>query len=276
MLNVIENPTLDKAINQAIDKKLYETHTCIPGIIDSVDHTSKKVSVRLSIKRKYIDEVDPKELPIAQDIPLCTMQTASTIISLPVAKGDDCLVFFSERSLDIWKSNTATDTWKRIVDPKDPRKHHISDALCVPIAKPFGTGLTGDDTKIKIAHTENNVLTIDPNGHFKYVNSDGTILEVNGDEFKVTTPDNTVLKVDGQTCNITNASGANFSIDAAGKFELSNGGNSALSAISSFMGQAISAFSAINPVVFPPPAVGVQPNITAMTSAQSQLDGVKQ
>ncbi len=293
MLNIIENPTLDKAIKQAIDKELYETHTCIPGIVDSVDHATKKVSVRLSLKRKYLDEKEAREMPIIQDIPLCTMQTANTIISLPVAKGDDCLVFFTERSLDIWKTNSESSLDLRIIDPKDPRKHHISDALCLPIAKPFGTGITGDSGKIKIAYTENNKLTLDINGNLKYVNSDGSIWEIDRNSMKFTNSDGSnfkiengelrytnatgaVFTVENSAMRYTNTSGADLSIDSAGKFEFSNGENDALSAISSFMSQAISAFTQMNPIVFPPPSSGIQSQITAMGSAQTELNGVKQ
>jgi hypothetical protein len=289
-LNKVEEPTLDKVIQSFIDKSLYQTHTCLPGIIESIDMATKKADIRVAIKTRNINEQNAKELPLLVDVPVTFYQTSNTIISVPVKKGDDCLVLFNERSLDIWKTNTVTNIDQRIVDPKDPRKHNLSDAFCIPIAKPIGTGLTGDTDKIKVAYTEQNQLTIDESGHLKYINADGSICEVinnifkftnadgsifeiDGNTLKFTSSDGAILKVEGTVMNFSNPGGANFDINTAGQFGISNSSGNALSAISTYMGQAISAFGTLNGLLTPP---GIIPNITAMTAAQSELNGVKQ
>ncbi len=275
-LNKVEEPTLDKVIQSFIDKSLYQTHTCLPGIIEAIDMATKKADIRVAIKTRNIKDQNAKELPLLVDVPVTFYQTSNTIISVPVKKGDDCLVLFNERSLDIWKTNTVTNIDQRIIDPKDPRKHNLSDAFCIPIAKPIGTGLTGDTDKIKVAYTEQNQLTIDEAGHLKYINADGSIFEINGNTLKFTSADGAVLKVEGNVMNFSNPGGANFDINTAGQFGISNSSGNALGAISTYMGQAIAAFTAINPIVFPAPSPGIIANITAMTAAQTELDGVKQ
>ena len=272
-LNKVEEPTLDKVIQSFIDKSLYQTHTCLPGIIEAIDMATKKADIRVAIKTRNINDQNAKELPLLVDVPVTFYQTSNTIISVPVKKGDDCIVLFNERSLDIWKTNTVTNIEQRIVDPKDPRKHNLSDAFCIPIAKPIGTGLTGDTDKIKVAYTEQNQLTIDESGHLKYINADGSIFEINGNTFKFTSADGAILKVEGNVMNFTNPGGANFDINTAGQFGISNSSGNALGAISTYMGQAISAFGTLNSLLTPP---GITPNITAMTAAQTELDGVKQ
>jgi len=275
-LNKVEEPTLDKVIQSFIDKSLYQTHTCLPGIIESIDMATKKADIRVAIKTRNIQEQKAKELPLLVDVPVTFFQTSNTIISVPVKKGDDCLVLFNERSLDIWKTNTVTNIEQRIVDPKDPRKNNLSDGFCIPIAKPIGTGLTGDTDKIKVAYTEQNQLTIDEAGHLKYINADGSIFEINGNTLKFTSSDNAILKVEGDVMNFTNPGGANFDINTAGQFGISNTSGNAFGAISSFMGSAISAISTLGPIVMPPPSPGVIAQVAAMTAAQTELDGVKQ
>ena len=248
----------------------------MPGIIESVDNDTKKANVRVSLKTKLLSEIEAKELPMLFDIPISFFQTTDTIISLPVKKGDDCMIFFCERSIDIWKANTSQELSDRIIDPKDPRKHNLSDAFCVPICKPIATGLTGDSDKIKIAYTEQNKLTIDENGHLKYQIHDGSFLDIMANELKYTSSTGAIFKVNGNELTFTNPSGANFNINTGGQYSISNSSGDALSATSAFMSDAIAAFTAINPVVFPLPSPGIIPNIIAMTAAQSELNGVKQ
>ena len=276
MLNQVEHPTLEGTFQDSIDKNLYSTHTSLPGIIESVDNDAKKANVRVALKTKLLSETEAKELPILFDVPLSFFQTSETIISLPVKKGDDCMIFFCERSIDIWKANTAQELSERIVDPKDPRKHNLSDAFCVPICKPIGTGLTGDNSKIKIAYTEQNKMTIDENGHLKYEISDGSFLDIMEGQFKYTSANGAIFNINGSELTFTNPSGASFNINTGGKYAITNSSGDALGSISAFMSDAISAFSAIGPVVFPPPLPGIIANIAAMSSAQSELNGVKQ
>lgn len=276
-INPIEDPTLDRTIDNAIKRALYDTHTCIPGIIADVDHVTKKVSVRVSIKRKYVSEKEPVELPILTDVPLCMFQTGETIISLPVNAGDDCLILFSERSIDIWKSIVESEIDRRIVDPKDPRKHSLSDAFCLPVSRPFGSGLPSDPDKIKVSYGPDNVLTIAQDGELKYVNSAGATVEVtSAGVIKATSPNGAVLQVNGHKLSFTNTAGANLDVNDAGKFLIANGGNSALSAIADFMAATKSAMESIQPVVFPPPDTTLTSEISSMGAAISQLAGVKQ
>lgn len=172
-----ETPTLSKVLKDAISVRLGDLHTCLPGIVDSVDHVKKIVDVRLSLKRKYRLDESPIELPKLVKVPLGFLQTKETIISVPVASGDDVWVYFSERSLDIWKSTSDQDSIEnRIVNPSDPRMHHFSDAVAVPMFKPIENGLPSNDTDIMIEHKAGNRMTIAPTGEFTYVNTGGSRL----------------------------------------------------------------------------------------------------
>lgn len=162
-----QTPTLAKVIQDAILLQLGDLHTCMPGIVKAVDHVKKTVDVRLSLKRKYIIDDSPIELPMLSRVPLGFLQTKEAIISLPVAVDDDVWVFFSERSLDAWKNVKDTQSIpNRIVSPDDPRMHHISDAVAVPMFKAISSGVQSDPTKILIQNKDGKV-TISPDGkHF--------------------------------------------------------------------------------------------------------------
>lgn len=167
-----KTPTLAQVLQDAVSSKLGDLHTCLPGIVKSVNHTKKTVDVRLSLKRKYIDEEEAFELPVLQSVPLGFLQTKESIISVPVAPGDDIWVFFCERSLDKWK-NTNDDQVisNRIISPEDTRMHHLSDAVAVPMFKTAGDGIASDPQNILIQN-KSGKLTITPEG--KYYIGNGT------------------------------------------------------------------------------------------------------
>jgi hypothetical protein len=130
------------------------------------------MSVKLSIKRKYRTQEAATEYPILTDVNIGFMQTNETIMSFPIKVGDDVWVSFSERSLDTWKRDGG------IVDPNDPRKHHLSDAVATPMYKPIANGLESNATDIMIQHNDN-VMTIAPDGNLTYTNSAGGKINLN-------------------------------------------------------------------------------------------------
>lgn len=177
-----ETPTMSEVLRDAIESKVGELHSCMPGIVDSVDHVKKTVDVRLSLKRKYVTDVNPIELPKLVKVPLGFFQTNNAIISVPVAKDDDIWVFFSERSLDAWKNTNQSDSVaNRIVSPNDPRMHALSDAIAIPMVKPISTGIESDPVNVLIQNGLGNKLTISPDGAFKFLSASGANLNIDKD-----------------------------------------------------------------------------------------------
>lgn len=174
-----ETPTLTKVIQDAIQHKLSDLHTCMPGIVSAVDHAKKTVDVRLSLKRKYKLDSKTIELPKLVRVPLGFLQTKNTLISVPVSSGDDVWVYFSERSIDTWKNTRDTEKIEnRIISPNDTRMHHLSDAVAVPMFKPISNGLPSSPTDIMIQHNDGNKLTIAPDGEMTYINAGGGKINV--------------------------------------------------------------------------------------------------
>ena len=157
-----EDPSLALVIQKAIEERLSDLHTCMPGVVSKVFYDRKTVNVRPALKRKYINQV-PIELPELTDVTIGFFQTHSSIMSFPIKEGDDVWVFFAERSLDVWKQTGG------IVSPDDTRKHHLSDAVAIPVFKPISSGFPSDPKNILIRHNESR-LTISPDGMIKLKN----------------------------------------------------------------------------------------------------------
>lgn len=144
MSDRVDTPRLPEILAGAIDAKLYETHTSMPGRVVKYDQVTKLADVQPCLKKKYATSGEVVALPVITNVPVCPLQTAFAIISMPVKVGDYVELHFQERSIDAWKSMGG------IVSPEDPRKHHISDAIAIPAMSFSGYGLPADPDAILI------------------------------------------------------------------------------------------------------------------------------
>ena len=132
-----ESPTMAKVIQDAIEARLIDVHTAMPGMIVSYDPSKQMAQVQPSLKKKYSNgTIVP--LPIINNVTVVHPRGGTAAILLPLKAGDPCWLIFGERSLDNWKSQGG------ISDPADTRKHHLSDAVCIPGGSSFSQAIAGD------------------------------------------------------------------------------------------------------------------------------------
>jgi hypothetical protein len=166
----IETPSLAKVLKDAIDSRLVEVHTAMPGVIVTYDPSKQQAQVQPSLKRKYADgTIEP--LPPISNVPVVHPRGGGASILLPIASGDPCLLVFAERSLDNWKSEGG------ISDPDDTRKHHLSDAFCIPGGSAFNGAVAGDASNLIIKNGSSKI-TVDPGGKFKIANTSNELFDL--------------------------------------------------------------------------------------------------
>jgi hypothetical protein len=152
-------PSIQKAIEDAIDNKLYETHTAFPAIVTRVDREAGKCDVKPTIKRKYADGT-LIELPIINSVPIADYRAGRAFISLPLKAGDYVLILISERSLDVWLNKGG------VVDPQDGRRHHLTDAIAYPGVYPFNMPAEGVETDDIVIKNDKSKVQIQPSGKY--------------------------------------------------------------------------------------------------------------
>ncbi len=118
-----------------ISRILSSVHTSMPGVIEefAIVNDVPVATVRPSIQQvktiggvsTYVDIPPipnvPVVLPYAQSLGLC--------VTLPLAKGDEVMLHFAERSIDNWWESGGVQP---PVERRVPRKHDYHDAICVP------------------------------------------------------------------------------------------------------------------------------------------------
>lgn len=120
--------SLAEVIRRAIEARLAEVRVSMPGTIESFDTATQLASVRPDLKELRFDENDAEvvePLPVISDVPVQFPRAGGFSLTVPVQKGDSCLLVFSDRSLDKWLDSGGQ------VDPVDARRHHLSDAVAI-------------------------------------------------------------------------------------------------------------------------------------------------
>ena len=122
-------PSLIETLRTVIDGRLCELHTSLPAEIVSYDYAKNTAVVKPLLKRKYKNQ-SPVELPTISDVPVAFPRMGEGHLRFPVNKGDTGQIIFNERSIDGWKVSGGN------IDPQDPRKHSLSDAVFYPGLNP--------------------------------------------------------------------------------------------------------------------------------------------
>lgn len=127
--------TPESATNDQIKAALLDVHTSLPGIIIEFDPAARTATVQPAIQRVFVahdGEQKPMNLPPCVDVPVYFPSGGGFELTFPVAKGDHCLLIFSERCIDNWFSSGSVEP------PDDYRQHDLSDAFAFVGFSPLG------------------------------------------------------------------------------------------------------------------------------------------
>ena len=153
-----------------------QLRVAIPAIIESFDAGKQTVSVQPAITENIqVGEEATKatKLPILTDIPICFPRAGGYSITLPIKKGDECLLVFADMCIDGWWQSGG------VQDQMETRRHDLSDAFAI-------IGTTSQARKVAAYSTENmQIRTDDGNIVIELEKSSGNVnVQCKGD-FKV-------------------------------------------------------------------------------------------
>lgn len=155
-------PSMAEVIKQAIETRLSDLHTALPGTITRYDSAKQQCDVQPNIKRKYVTG-QLVDIPVIPNVPVVFQRSEKAFISFPLKAGDQVLLVFSERSLDRWLVSGGQ------VDPADPRKHHLTDAVAVPGLYPFSKPVTASSDALRLRNDKSEI-DLKPDGKMSMKN----------------------------------------------------------------------------------------------------------
>ncbi len=122
---------LPLVLSTAINNRLKDLHTCLPGVIVEFDPVTQIASVQPSIRRVIKEVVGNSanftlvDLPLLIEVPVIFQRGGGYSMTFPIQTGDECEIRFVERGMDNWFIQGGTQ------DPVAKRFHALSDAICV-------------------------------------------------------------------------------------------------------------------------------------------------
>lgn len=159
MLNQ-QSPSLGAVIAEAIEARLVDVHTHLPGRVESYDAVTQRCSVQIDLRQARLIEDGSRvadRLPVVNNVPVAFGRGGGFRTTYPLKRGDGVWLSICEGSLDLWKPRGGD------IDPVDDRRFHLSDAIAIVGIADFGHALKnaptdrmsiGSDTGATIEITE--------------------------------------------------------------------------------------------------------------------------
>jgi len=116
-------------LRDAIDARVEQVNTCLPGKVLSYDPASQTASVRLTVKRPMRTDTGgttTEPLPDLPAVPVVFPRAGDFVLHLPLKAGDGVLVLFSQ-----WSTGEYHRTGEDAVDPGDMEHHGMGSAVCI-------------------------------------------------------------------------------------------------------------------------------------------------
>lgn len=132
-------PTLAEVISGAIDSRLLDAHTALPGRIKSYDATTQTAEV-VPVIRNAAPRKDGgialEDLPVIPNVPIAWPRGGGYYLHFPIAPGDHVLLVFSEAAIGQWRATGETS------EPGDVRRHSLSYPFAIPGISPDADAFT--------------------------------------------------------------------------------------------------------------------------------------
>ena len=124
-----DSPELANVIANAIESRLIDVHTALPGRVESYDAGRQVADIKPMIRR-VIRQPDmtrvTESLPVIPCVPVLWSRGGGAFVSLPLAAGDFGWLMFADYSIDRFRS-TGDDA-----DPGDVRRFDLANAVFLP------------------------------------------------------------------------------------------------------------------------------------------------
>lgn len=126
------SPTLAEVIRGAIESRLLDVHTSIPGKVVTYDPTTQTADVQPAVRRALSleDGVEHEDLPIIPNVPVGWMRGGGFSFQFPLVPGDHVWLVFSEAATGAWRESGD------LSDPVDHARHDLSYPIALPMCAP--------------------------------------------------------------------------------------------------------------------------------------------
>ncbi len=150
-----QSPSFPETIRNAIDSRLVDVHTMLPGKVKAYYPSKGTVDVTLTVKqprRQPDGTTKAVELPTLFNVPLAFPRCALAWDTWPVAEDDAVLVHFAERELGDW----VQGQYGQVIDPGEGPMHSLNGPVAYLGGHPATHPITPTPSiRNRVLHAEN-------------------------------------------------------------------------------------------------------------------------
>lgn len=126
-------PSLSDVIRQAIDNRIADVHTCLPGRVKAYNPATQQADVEIVVK-SAVEASDgstvSEGLPVIPSVPVAWMRGGGYSLQFPLAVGDFVWLMFSEAAIGNWRLTG------QVSEPGDLARHSLSYPVALPCVAP--------------------------------------------------------------------------------------------------------------------------------------------
>jgi hypothetical protein len=144
----MEDLTEAELLSRAIDSRLGEVHTALPGKVESFNRTQQTVDVSPQV------QIDGETLPVIPSVPVLYPRSGSSYLAFKINTGDTGLLIFCEADIGLWRTRGELGA------PGDDGRHGIQGAVFLPGLYPANATLSIPSTVGGVAILESDDLRL--------------------------------------------------------------------------------------------------------------------
>ena len=129
----------------------------MPATIEHYDFKTQKANVKIDMRELY-DDNNSIDYPVLTNVPIIFPRSGNASITMPISRGDSCIVFFLDRDISEWLLGASNK------EPNSQRSHSINDAVAIMGLYPFTKSSPAKNNSDLLIQFDGSDITLKPNG----------------------------------------------------------------------------------------------------------------
>lgn len=146
-----------EVINDLMRKISGGVRVAMPASIESYDFKTQKADIKIDMQELYHNGTS-LDYPVLSGVPVIFPRCGGASITMPISRGDTCLVMFLDRDSTAWLLGGKN------LKPKSMRSHHLSDAVAIMGLSPFTNKSPSKNNTDMLISFDGSFVTLKPKG----------------------------------------------------------------------------------------------------------------
>jgi hypothetical protein len=147
-----------EVINDLMRKISDSMRVAMPASIESYDFKTQKADIKIDMQELYQNGTS-LDYPVLSGVPVIFPRCGGASITMPISRGDTCLVMFLDRDSTAWLLGGKN------LKPKSMRSHHLSDAVAIMGLSPFTNKSPSKNNTDMLISFDGSFVALKPKGN---------------------------------------------------------------------------------------------------------------